>query len=90
MPLPPDFRQKLLAALQERKINATCEVCGHNNWAAIDQAVSVQITDLSGGFSIPPPQIPAGGLVCNHCGNIRLFALGALGLLPKPEGEEKK
>lgn len=90
MPMPPDFREKLLSALQERNVNPTCELCGHNNWAVVDQAVSVQITDLSGGFSIPPPQIPSAGLVCNHCGNIRLLALGVLGLLPKAEGEEKK
>lgn len=90
MALPSDFSAKLLATLQERKVNPICELCGQNNWAVVDQAVSVQITDLSGRFSIPPPQIPSAGLVCNHCGNIRLLALGVLGLLPKGEAEEKK
>lgn len=82
MPLPPDFRDKLLAKLAEKRINPVCEICGQNTWAVVDQAVSIQITDLSGAFSIPPPQIPSAGLVCNNCGNIRLFALAALGLLP--------
>lgn len=90
MPLPADFRLKLLAALNQRGVKPTCEVCGKDNWAVIDQAVSVQITDLSGTFRVPPPQIPSAGLVCNNCGNIRLFALAALDLLPKPEGEAKK
>jgi hypothetical protein len=90
MPLPADFRDRLLAALKERGAKSICEICGQNNWAVIDQAVSILITDLSGGFQLPPPQIPSGGLVCNNCGNIRLFALGALGLLPKADGEGKK
>ena len=51
MALPSDFSAKLLATLQKRKVNPICELCGQNNWAVVDQAVSVQITDLSGGFS---------------------------------------
>jgi len=90
MTLPPYFREKVLAALSQRGAKPECEVCGQNNWAVINQAVSVLITDLSGGFMLPPPQIPSAGLVCNNCGNIRLFALGALGLLPKPEEAKKE
>lgn len=90
MPLPTDFKDRLLAKLSERGMRPQCEICGHNDWAVVDQAVSVQITDLSGGFTIPPPQIPCAGLVCNNCGNLRLFALGALDLLPKAEEESKK
>ena len=89
MSLPTEFREKVLAALSEKRANPTCEICGQNNWSVVDQAASVQLTDLSGGFRIPPPQIPAAALVCNNCGNIRLFALGALGLLPKSEDKPK-
>ena len=88
MPLPADFKDQLLQKLAEKKINPNCECCGQNNWAVIDQAVSVQLTDLSGGFRIPPPQVPSAGLVCNNCGNIRLFALGALGISFE-QGEKK-
>ena len=90
MPLPADFRDKLLAALNQRGVTPICEICGRNNWAVVDQAVSVQITDLSGTFVVPPPQIPSAGVVCNNCGNIRLFALVSLGLLPKPERGPKE
>lgn len=90
MSLPSDYREKLINALKERGANVICEVCGRNNWAVIDQAVSIQVTDLSGSWQIPPPQIPSGGLVCNNCGNIRLFALAALGMLPTAPVEEKK
>jgi hypothetical protein len=90
MALPPDFKETVLAKLTEKRANPVCEICGQNNWAVVDQAVSIQVTDLSGAFSIPPPQIPSAGLVCNNCGNIRLFALGALGLLPKPDADKSK
>ena len=90
MSLPSNFKEKLLEALKERSANATCEICNHNDWAVIDQAVSIQVTDLSGAWQIPPPQIPSGGLICNNCGNIRLFALGALGLLPTVPRENKE
>ena len=90
MGLPENFQERLVQALRDRGANTTCEVCGKNNWAVIDQAVSVQVTDLSGNWQMPPPQIPSGGLVCNNCGNIRLFALGVLGLLPTTPVEGKK
>jgi hypothetical protein len=85
MPLPQDFNQRLLAELSNRGINPKCECCGQNDWTVIDQAVSILITDLSGSVRIPAPQVPSAGMVCNNCGNIRLFALGVLNLLPKDE-----
>ncbi|MBM3300634.1 MAG: hypothetical protein FJY85_11835 [Deltaproteobacteria bacterium] len=90
MALPSDYREQLLAKLAERKVRPICEICGQNNWAVIEQAVSIQITDISGAYRLPPPQIPCAGLVCNNCGNLRLFVLGALELLPgQPSGGEK-
>lgn len=87
MPLPSDFKEKLLKALADRKANSTCEICGQNDWSVVDQAISVQITDLSDSSLIPQPQLPCAGIICNNCGNVRLFALGALGLLPEEEEE---
>lgn len=88
MALYPDLSEKLVAALAERGATGTCEVCGKNDWAIADRAISLNLTDLSGSFSIPPAQIPTAGVMCNNCGNVRLFALGALGLLPKPNEEQ--
>jgi hypothetical protein len=90
MPLPSNYRDQLILALQQRKAKTTCEVCEQNNWAIVDQAIGLPITDLSGNVIIPSPQIPAACLICNNCGNIRLFALGALGLLPGVGQEAQK
>jgi hypothetical protein len=89
MTVPPNFQQQVIAALNSRGTRAACEVCGQNNWAAVDQPVAINITDLSGNVLIPAPQIPAAALICNNCGNVRLHALGALGLLPVTKEEAK-
>ena len=86
MPLPGDFKAKLLQRLAERGVRPQCEVCGQNNWAALEQAIGLPITDLSGSVVIPTPQIPVAALICNNCGNVRTLALGALGLLPEQAG----
>jgi hypothetical protein len=83
MGLPGDYQQKVIEALGNKKINVVCELCSKNNWAVADQPVSLPITDLSGSLRIPTPQIPVAALICNNCGNVRIFALGVLGLLPK-------
>ena len=89
MALPENYQQKVLEALNRKKINANCEVCAQNNWSVADQAVTLHVSNLEGTFSIPPPSIPSAALVCNNCGNVRLFALAALGLFKTGEGGEK-
>ena len=90
MPLPSNYRDQLLLALQQRKAKSICQVCERNDWTIVDQAIGLPITDLSGSVIIPSPQIPAACLICNNCGNVRLFALGALGLLPVVSREVQK
>jgi hypothetical protein len=80
MSLPSNYKDLILEKLKEKEVSPKCELCGHNNWAVIDQAVSAPISDLTGGVRIPQPQVPCAGLICNNCGNLRLFALGALGI----------
>jgi hypothetical protein len=79
MPLPSNYKDQIIQKLNERGAMPKCELCGHNDWSVVEQAVTAPISDLSGTFRIPQPQIPCAGLICNHCGNLRLFALGALG-----------
>jgi len=80
MGLPENFKEQVLNKLSERGVSRTCEICSKNNWTLVDQATSVPITDLSGGVRLPQPHIPCVSLICNNCGNVRLLALGALGI----------
>jgi len=90
MDSPTDFKDQLLSKLLERGVKPQCEICGHNHWAVVEQAIPLQMTVPYGAFKISPSQIPSAGLICKKCGNLRLFALGVLDLLPKPEGELEK
>lgn len=85
MPLPENYKDQVIDKLGQKGASAHCEICKHNDWAVVDQAVGAPISDLSGGMRIPQPQIPCAGLICNHCGNLRLFALGALGIDVNPK-----
>ena len=80
MALPKDYQAQVIKALQEKRINANCEVCSQNNWSIIDKAVTLNMSNLDGSFSLPGPMVASAGTVCNNCGNIRLFALEILGI----------
>ena len=89
MSLPDDFKEQLLEKIKTKMIKTDCELCDQNSWSVVDKAIALNITDLSGGVRIPPPQIPTGAIICNNCGNVRFFALGVLDLLPKEKGGSK-
>lgn len=79
------FRNQVLQRLQERGVYHYCELCKHNDWMILEQPLALIVTDPEGRMVVPSPPIPAVGLFCKNCGNVRLHALGALGLLPQPE-----
>ena len=89
MALPQNFQQKVIEAINKKKIKPNCEVCSQNNWSVADQAVTLLASNLEGGFSLPPPNIPTAALVCNNCGNVRLFSLSVLGILEDNKGGAK-
>jgi len=71
-------RLKLTEALNEKKATAACVSCGNNNWTLVHEAAIVtQWINV-----LPAPGIPVSVAICNHCGFIRMHALGPLGLLP--------
>lgn len=85
MTFTQEERDNIIRILQERHAVNACEVCGNNNFSVADTAVQLTIRDLHGPVVIPSPSIPAAAVVCSNCGNIRLHALGALGLLQRNE-----
>lgn len=74
--LPSNFRDQIIAKIQQRGIRHECELCGKNSWMLIEY-VSVIVSSPS---NFQTPHIPSAGLICKNCGNIRLLALGALDL----------
>ena len=61
-----------------------CPYCGGEVFTATENYAAVFIDKDFSNFSIGQ-NIPAGMVICEKCGHIELFALGALGLIPKKE-----
>jgi ribosomal protein L32 len=92
MKKPANFRERVIRSLTEKKANPVCPSCGHNNWAVIEEIVSITVAASDGGYRVPPPFVPAAGVICNNCGHIRFHSLAALGIgleeeQPPPEAK---
>ena len=82
------FINALVAKTNGRGI-PICPYCGGNQFTSTDKLASVFIGDELDGINLGPT-IPAGMVICENCGHLELFALGALGLLAKGEGTDGK
>ncbi len=85
MEISDDFQKRLIATLKEKGASSNCEICNKNNWSIVNEGVALNISDFSGGLRLPQPNIPSAAMICNNCGNIRLFSLGVLNLLPEKQ-----
>ena len=81
---------KFISALQKHiksKSILACPYCGNTNFTSTDSLASILIGKDCNSISIGP-SIPAGMLICQQCGHIDFFALGALGLLNIEDGAD--
>lgn len=65
-----------------------CPYCGGSKFTTTDKYAPIIISTDIGNVNFGP-SIPAGMIICETCGHIEFFALGALGLLEKSEDGEK-
>ncbi len=78
-----DFINALTKKMNDHKIRR-CPYCGNEKFSSPEQFATILINDDLLALNLGP-SIPAGILVCENCGHIDFFALGALGLLNKKE-----
>ena len=64
-----------------------CPFCHGNRFTSTEQLASILIGDNIEHLSLGP-SIPTGMIICQNCGHIDFFALGALGLLNKEESPD--
>ncbi len=78
--------ENFIKVLRERTNNKEikCDICGGNSFTTTEQFASIIIGKDLNSVQLGP-QIPAGMLICEKCGHIDFFALGALNLLNKKE-----
>ena len=76
-----EFKESLLSRINGRQI--ICPICGGTHFSIPEQMSNIFIGDNFDGIQIGQ-SIPCGMIICEQCGHIHFFALGALGLLPHP------
>lgn len=54
-----------------------CELCFSNEWIVVDKVIHL-IVPCGSNTTLPFPHIPTGAIICQNCGNIRLFALKSM------------
>lgn len=75
--------QKFVEAMNEKMSGRgipACDYCGGIQFTTTDKLSNIIIGDELDSVSLGPT-IPAGMIICENCGHIEFFALGALGLL---------
>lgn len=85
---PADFIKALQNKMRGRGLPA-CPYCGGNKFTTTENIATILIgTDIE-GINIGP-HIPCGMIVCEQCGHMEFFALGALGLMKGDSSDNGK
>ena len=76
--------QSFINALQQKapRMNLVCPYCQGNQFTTTEDLASIIIGKELASINLGS-SIPAGMIICQKCGHIDFFALGALGLLEK-------
>lgn len=82
---PKEFIQKLSKRMPNNI--PACPFCHGDQFTSTEDFASIIIGKDISTINLGP-SIPAGMLICQTCGHIEFFALGALGLLKNKEEEE--
>ncbi len=83
--------QKFINALNQKIPNQQliCPYCKRNQFTTTEDFASILIGKDLSSVNIGP-SIPAGMIICQNCGHIDFFALGALNLLETKEINDGK
>ncbi len=82
---PNDFINALIPQINGKQV-PNCRYCGGSNFTTTEDFATILVGKEMNSISIGP-SIPAGMLVCEKCGHIEFFALGALGILNNKDGQ---
>ncbi|MFZ1081843.1 MAG: hypothetical protein WAO19_07950 [Candidatus Kryptoniota bacterium] len=90
VPMQDADKTKILDILKEKGVQGVCPMCGNKNLILMDGYFTHPVQgNLNAGVIVGGPAIPSVAVVCTRCGFMSHHALGALGLLPPPEGGGK-
>lgn len=82
----PDDFIKAVSKKMNGKTVPTCPYCGGKKYTSTRNVAAILIGDDTENLNLGP-HIPSGMIICESCGHIEFFALGALGLMSKEESD---
>ena len=81
MPLTPEQKQKIAAALSARVLGpSVCPICHTQNWSIGDDLVKIPLQPDAAVMALGGPAYPLIPLVCSRCGNTHLLNVLVLGV----------
>jgi len=86
--IPDDRKQEIIKALENKGARLPCPRCGNQSFTLLDGYFNQTIQTNLVGIVLGGPSIPSVVIACSRCGFLSQHALGALGLLPKGEGQK--
>jgi transcription elongation factor Elf1 len=95
MEFTKELKEKIIKELDERieKLNKNfqCPICNHKNFNVVEGFTRKDIDDDFSKIIIGRGKIiPSMSIICNNCGFMADFAIGALGFLEDKEKTEEK
>ena len=66
-----------------------CPFCKETNYSTPAEMATILISDSFSGLQIGPT-IPCAMVICKKCGHVDFFAIGTLGMIPKPDTNKKE
>lgn len=80
---PNEFIAALVKKMNGREI-PSCPYCGEKKFTTTQSFATILIGEDKKNINLGP-NIPAGMVICENCGHMEFFAMGALGLLNTEE-----
>lgn len=80
--IPEDKKSQIIAKILEKNPNIECSMCHHRHFTLLDGYITENIQNnyksiIVGGGTI----LPLATIICENCGCITQYSLGALGLI---------
>ncbi len=88
--LTEEMKRQIANALAMRIGTIVCPICHQSKYTLLDGFFVDAIQDHYQGMQLGGRMLPSVMLVCNNCGHLESFSLGALGLMQSEKREDNK
>lgn len=81
-------REIALKWIKEKAPRLDCECCGKGSWTLAEDLVTPTVLSKGGGIVLGGPTYPSIMIICNNCGNTKLFNAIVSGVITPKDAED--